>query len=307
MPTVLITGGTGLIGKNLTSHLTAKGYHVIILSRKPLSSENSMVEYAAWDPNNQTIDEAATAKADHIICLAGAGVMDKRWSENYKKEIIHSRTRGNELIIKSLQAPNKVRTVISAAAIGWYGPDAKPLKKKFTENDPPSPDFLGQTCRQWEESIEPITSLHKRLVKLRTGIALSTDGGAYAEFIRPMKFGIAAVLGDGKQVISWIHMDDLCRMYLHAIENENISGTYNAVAPMPVENKELILKAAKKIRGTFFIPVHAPAFALKLVLGDRSTEILKSTTVSSDKISATGFTFLYPSIDAALEELTRKK
>lgn len=307
MPTVLITGGSGLIGKNLTSHLTAKGYHVIILSRRPLSSENSMVEYAAWDPNKQTIDQDAVAKADHIICLAGAGVMDKRWSEKYKKEIIDSRTRGNEFIIKSLEAPNKVRTVISAAAIGWYGPDAKPRVKKFTEDDPPSPDFLGETCRRWEESIDPVKTLGKRLVKLRTGIALSNDGGAYAEFIKPIKFGIAAVLGDGKQVISWIHIDDLCRMYMHAIENESISGTYNAVAPLPVDNKQLILKAAKKIRGSFFIPVHAPAFALKMILGERSTEILKSTTVSCEKISATGFTFLYPSIDAALEELTRKK
>jgi uncharacterized protein (TIGR01777 family) len=307
MPTVLITGGSGLIGKNLTSHLTAKGYHVIILSRRPLSSENSMVEYAAWDPNKQTIDQDAVAKADHIICLAGAGVMDKRWSEKYKKEIIDSRTRGNELIIKSLEAPNKVRTVISAAAIGWYGPDAKPWVKKFTEDDPPSPDFLGETCRRWEESIDPVKALGKRLVKLRTGIALSNDGGAYAEFIKPIKFGIAAVLGDGKQVISWIHIDDLCRMYMHAIENESISGTYNAVAPLPVDNKQLILKAAKKIRGSFFIPVHAPAFALKMILGERSIEILKSTTVSCEKISATGFTFLYPSIDAALEELTRKK
>jgi uncharacterized protein (TIGR01777 family) len=143
-----------------------------------------------------------------------------------------------------------------------------------------------------------------RLVKLRTGIVLSNEGGALAEFKKPLRFGIAGILGSGKQVISWIHFDDLCRMYIYAIGNEKLSGSYNAVAPLPVNNKTLILKLAKIIRGEFYIPVYVPKFLLKIFLGERSIEILKSTTVSSEKIKNAGFIFLYPTIDAALKELT---
>ncbi len=145
-----------------------------------------------------------------------------------------------------------------------------------------------------------------RLVKLRTGIVLSNEGGALAEFKKPLRFGIAGILGSGKQVVSWIHIDDLCRMYIYAIENEKLSGTYNAVAPLPVNNKTLILKLSKMIRGEFYIPVYVPKFLLKIFLGERSIEILKSTTVSSEKIKNAGFIFLYPTVDAALKELTTK-
>ncbi len=310
MPAVLITGGTGLIGKNLTRHLTDKGYHVIIVSRSPAhSSDNPMLSYAAWDIDKQTIDADAIAKADYIINLAGAGVMEKRWSKEYKKEIVESRTNSSQLIVTALQDTNQVKAVISASAIGWYGRDEKPLVHEdgFIETDPADENFLGQTCQRWEESIEPVTHLNKRLVKLRIGIVLSNDGGAFPEFKKPLRFGIAAIFGDGKQVISYIHIDDLCRLFIYAIENEELAGSYNAVAPSPVDNKKLILKLARKIRGQFFIPLHVPRFLLQLVLGERSIEILKSTTVSWEKIKHAGFSFLYPSVDAALKELTEKK
>ncbi len=305
MPTVLITGGTGLIGKNLTRYLTSMGYHVIILSRQPVAESEINVEYAQWSIEKQTIDEWAVEKADHVICLAGAGIMDRRWTDQYKKTIIESRTKANELIIKYLHSSDNVKSVISASAIGWYGADKRGMNA-FTETDKASNDFTGETCRLWEESIAPVTAFNKKLVILRTGIVLSNDGGAYPAFTRPLRFGIAAVLGDGKQVISWIHMDDLCRMYSASIEDENISGIYNAVAPEPVTNKKLVLTAAKKIRGDFFIPVHAPAFALRMTLGQRSSEILKSTTVSSKKILDAGFTFLYPTIESAIDDLRNK-
>ena len=311
MPVVLITGGTGLIGKNLTRHLTSKGYEVIIVSRKPThASDDPKISFANWNVEEQKIDSDAIAKADYIINLAGAGVMEKKWSENYKKGIIESRTRSGELLINALQKnTNNVKAFISASAIGWYGGDTKALlhKNGFIETDPADKKFLGETCRLWEESIEPVTKLNKRLVKLRTGIVLSNDGGAFTEFKRSLRFGIAAILGNGKQMISWIHIDDLCRMYIYAIENENLSENYNAVAPSPVNNKTLILKLAKKMRGQFYIPIHIPQFLLKLILGQRSIEILKSATVSCEKIKATGFTFLYPSIDAALKQLSKKK
>lgn len=310
MPAVLITGGTGLIGKNLTRHLIDKGYNVIVVSRKALRSHDSKLSYATWDIKSQDMDINAIAKADYIIHLAGAGVMDKKWSKKYKKEIVESRAKSSELIVKALkQNPNNVKAIISASAIGWYGEDEKILKERkvFIETDPADKNFLGETCRLWEESIEPVTQLNKRLIKLRTGITLSNDGGAFAEFKKPLRFGIAPIFGNGKQMISWIHIDDLCRIYIHAIENENLWGSYNAVAPSPLNNKKLMLSLAKLMRGQFYIPVHVPKLLLKLILGERSIEILKSATVSCEKIKATGFTFLYPSIDAALKELTKTK
>lgn len=311
MSTILITGGSGLIGRSLTAHLTARGDNVIIVSRKPVeNSQNPLVTYAIWNIEEQKINSDAIAKADYIINLAGAGVMEKKWTAKYKKEIVESRTKSGELLIKALKEnSNNVKAIISASAIGWYGGDTKPLlhANGFIETDPADKNFLGETCKLWEESIEPVTKLNKRLVKLRTGIVLSSEGGAFVEFKRSLHFGIAAILGSGKQMISWIHMDDLCRMYIEAIENEKLSGSYNAVAPMPLNNKTLMLKLAKKMRGQFYIAIHVPQFLLKLILGDRSIEILKSATVSCEKIKEEGFTFLYPSIDAALKDLTNNK
>jgi len=307
MPAILITGGTGLIGKNLTGHLIVKGYDVIILSReKILESKNKQVSYALWKVEKQEIDANAIAKADYIIHLAGTGIADKRWTKKRKLEIVDSRVKSAELLVKALKEnTNNVKAVVSASAIGWYGEDVSPdaNKEGFKETAPSSEDFLGQTCKEWERSLEPVTQLNKRLVKLRTGIVLSNEGGALAEFIKPLRFGIATILGSGKQIMSWIHIDDLVRIYTAAIENENISGAYNAVAPTPVSNKDFILQLARIKRNSFFIPVYVPSFILKLVLGEMSIEVLKSTTVSCGKIKEEGFTFFYPTVDAALKAL----
>ena len=308
MPTALITGGTGLIGKNLTAHLIARGYDVIILSRENnLVSKTNNVTYAQWDIDKKLVDINALSKADYIIHLAGAGIADKRWTKKRKQEIIDSRVKSSELLIKALQEnENHVKAVVGASAIGWYGEEEFSFagKKNFTEMAPASDDFLGQTCLKWERSIEPLTQLNKRLVILRTGIVLSNDGGALAEFIKPLRFGLATILGDGKQIISWIHIDDLARIYTKATESDSMSGVYNAVAPLPVSNKELVLQLARKRRGNFFIPIYVPSFVLKVVLGEVSSEVLKSATVNNDKIKNTGFTFLYPTIDSALDNLS---
>jgi uncharacterized protein len=305
METILITGGTGMIGTQLRQALLNKGYKVIILTRgsdnKKLSQPG--LQYAQWNPARQYIDRGAIATADHIIHLAGAGVADKRWTTRRKQEIVDSRVKTGELLVKALtENPNKVKTVISASAIGWYGPDKNPVHP-FIETDPPSPDFLGQTCRKWEESLGPVTAMGKRLVHFRTGIVLSREGGALAEFKKPLRFGIATILGDGKQVISWIHIDDLVALYVAAVENEQMSGPYNAVAPGPGTNKELVLKLARAKRGKFFVPVRVPSFVLKIVLGEMSIEVLKSATVSSESVQKTGFAYRYPTLDMSLQHV----
>jgi len=320
MYTVLITGGTGMIGKALTSALLEKNYDVIILTREPEKRNitTSKLSYAGWDIPNQTIDKKVIAKADYIIHLAGAGIADKRWTKKRKQEIVDSRVKSGELLVRALKEnANNVKAVISASAIGWYlipGPSPRHCEqseasgegstfRKLEETDPPANDFLGQTCKQWEESIEPVLQLNKRSVKLRTGIVLSNESGALPEFIKPMRFGIAPILSNGRQIISWIHIEDLVRIYIAAIENENMNGVYNAVAPGPVSNEELVLQLAKIKRRSFYVPVHIPSFILKLILGEMSIEVLKSATISCDKLHFTGFTFLYPSLQSALKQL----
>ncbi len=330
MARVLITGGTGMIGKRLSQMLAEKGYEVVVVSRQSsvgsrqssdVSSQSSVVSlqsnisYAQWNIEEGWLDKDSFAKADYIIHLAGAGIADKKWNRKRKQEIVESRTKSSGLIVTSLKTiSNKVKAVISASAIGWYGcnlthPDKYRDSKGegFKEDALAADDFLGDTCKQWEQSIEPVTDLQKRLVILRTGIVFSNDGGAYEEFKKPVKKGMAAILGNGEQVISWIHIDDICRMYIHALENNQLQGVYNAVAPMPVKNKDFTLQLAKAIRGKYFISLHVPSFILRWMLGEMSIEVLKSTTVSAEKIRQTGFTFLYPSIQAALQQLINKK
>ncbi len=200
---------------------------------------------------------------------------------------------------------NEVKAIASASAIGWYGKDMV-QGKAFTEDDPASKDFLGETCRIWEEKITAAEQLGVRVVKIRTGIVLDEHGGALAEFVKPIKFGIAGILGSGKQMLSWVHVEDHCRILLQALEHSNMTGSYNSVAPEPVTNKSLVIAAAKIVKGSFYVPMHAPNFALKIALGERSIEILKSCTVSCTKIKNTGFNFIYPGINAALNDLLKK-
>ena len=307
MPSVLITGGTGLVGTAVKSLLEGKGYEVILLTR----SKTPIKGQAHWDINAGTIDATAIAAADYIIHLAGAGVADKRWSTARKQEILDSRTKSSALLVKALtETPNKVKAVISASAIGWYGPDQNNgvnhlAAQGFVETDPSYPDFLGTTCAAWEASIAPVTSpgLQKRLVCLRTGIVLSKQGGALKEFLKPLAVRMAAVLGNGKQMISWIDVRDLAKMFVYAIEHENLSGSYNAVAPSPVSNKTLTQTLASVLYGKFYITTYVPSFILKIMLGEMSIEVLKSTTVSAQKIQDAGFVFDYPEISKSLSSL----
>ncbi|HEX7847706.1 MAG TPA: TIGR01777 family oxidoreductase [Chitinophagaceae bacterium] len=325
METVLITGGTGLLGKALTKALLDKGYAVIVLTRESQFAMGSRqwaigsrqwaigngqlasgrISYAQWDLKKQLIDSSAISRADHVIHLAGASLAEKRWTAKRKKEIVDSRVKSGELLVKAMQeTPNKVKTVISASGIGWYGADSMiPNPQPFKETDPSANNFVGQICQQWEDSMEPVKEQGKRFVKFRIGVVLSREGGALNEFMKPIKFGIAAILGSGKQVISWIHIDDIVGLFITAIENKQLDGIYNAVTPFPVSNKALTIELAKQKRGKWFIPVHVPSFAVKLIVGEFSSEVLNSSTVSCEKIQHSGFVFKYPAIKDALRQL----
>lgn len=314
MATVMITGGTGLVGRRLAALLLEKGYEVIVLTRSkpvndaPVPSGKKGLSHAGWNPEKQQINQDALSRTDYIIHLAGAGVADKRWSVTRKQEILNSRTESSSLLVKALsETQNKVSAVISSSAIGWYGEDTENSRQQgFSEESQADTAYLGETCRLWETSIEPVSALGKRLVKFRIGIVMSNDGGALAEFKKPLKAGIAGILGSGKQMISWIHIDDLCRMFIYAIENPALNGTYNAVAPNPVSNAHLTLALAKQMRGKWFVPIYVPAILLKIIMGEMSIEVLKSATVSAQKIQQTGFAFSFPTIEEALASINTK-
>lgn len=306
MATILITGGTGLIGTALSKVLADRGHDVIILTRKAKPA-NGNIQYKEWNVEKGTIDVSAITEADCIVHLAGANVADGRWTKKRKQEIIGSRVKSGELLVKALQEhTNKVRAVVSASAQGWYGPDPQvPNPAPFTETDPPYTDFLGTTCKAWEDAIAPVAQLGKRLVTFRIGIVLSKEGGAYAEFKKPVSLGAATILGNGRQVVSWVHIRDLTRLFTAAVENDSWKGVYNAVAPNPVSNKAIILQIAKE-RDKFYVPFNVPSFALKIALGEMSIEVLKSVTVSSAKVLDEGFEFLYPTIGKAVAALEFK-
>ena len=274
MSIIGITGGTGLIGRHLTALLVEKGYKVIIFSRSAGKTGDKNISYTYWDPEKSEIDRAALGNIDCIIQLAGASVAQKRLTAKRKQEVINSRVQSTNFLLTQLkeQAPN-CKTIIAASATGFYGPDT-PGSIPFTETAPTYNDFLGETCRQWEDATEKANSF-MRTVIIRIGIVLGKDGGAFPELAGPLSFGIMPILGSGKQVVSWIDIDDLAGLFLFALENEGISGVYNGVSPNPVTHKQLMYAIARE-KGGLSIPAPVPAFALKIALGEMSTEVLKS-------------------------------
>lgn len=308
MATVLIAGGTGMIGKSLSKLLSGNGHNVIILTRQE-KAMNSAFRYATWDTDQQKVDEAAIREADFIINLAGAGIGDKRWTKKRKRALLESRVNSARTIVKALrEIPNKVKAVIQASGIDWYPADPQiPNNSPFTEDMPHGDHFLGLLCREWEESIQPVTALGKRLVILRTGVVLSRRDGAMDQFERPIRFGIAPIMGNGKQIFSWVHIEDICRMYAFAIENEQMQGVYNAVARTPISNRTFILELATVKMGRLFLPVRVPALFVRLLVGEMSDAVLKSTTVSSEKISREGYEFKFPAIEEALFDIEKNQ
>lgn len=302
MSSILITGGTGFIGHHLVPLLQREGYTIHVFTRKKEVAGKNGIRYFTWDPQTGDYDPRAFDGVTYILNLAGANVADKRWTSSYKKEIIDSRVLGIQLLANALkETPNSVQAVISASATGWYGSDTEDSLAKggFTENDPAAESFLAQVCRQWEDAAQQFAALNKRLVLFRIGIVLHPDGGMMKELLKPLRFGLAPVLGAPGQVISWIHLDDLCRLMLFAIRQENMQGVYNAVTTTPVTNSRLVTAIAKS-RKKFYIKIPVPRFALKMITGQFAEEITRSATVSGNKLANAGFLFNYTKIEDAV-------
>ncbi len=298
--TVLLTGGTGTIGKRLTELLLEQGFRVSHLSRSNTAVPN--VDTYTWDIKNGQIDPTAITTADHIIHLAGAGIADERWTDERKQEIIDSRTKSADLIAGVLKTTtHHVKSFISSSAIGYYGGDTK--DRPMVESSPAGSDFLAQVTRQWERSADQITALGIRTVKIRTGVVLTMAGGALPKLVQPLKLGVGAPIASGQQYISWIHLDDICRIYLKALTDERWQGAYNGVAPGPVTNEKLTHAIAEAIHRPIIIP-RIPAFAIKLLFGELAITVLGSSLVLNKRIKdETDFSYSFPDLKKALADL----
>ncbi len=297
---ILITGASGLVGSQLTEMLLEKGHHVSHLGR---SKKTGSVPSFIWDVENKVIDLQALAGVDTIIHLAGAGIADQRWTAQRKKEILESRTHSTQLLLDTLKNQrHTIKTFVSASAIGYYGFSLK--DEVFTEESKAGEGFLADVTRQWEEQTNPIATLGIQLVKLRIGIVLSEKGGALSEMAKPIRLGVGAPLGTGKQFLSWIHIDDLCAMFINVAENKSWQGAYNAVGMNWVTNAELTKEIAHVLKKPLWLPP-IPGFVMKIILGEMASMVLNGSKVSSEKIRKAGFKFKYEKLDEALKSLLK--
>lgn len=296
MAKILITGGTGLIGKALTKRLISEGHEIRILSRHPKSTDK--IKSFFWNVESQQIDESAFDGIEHIIHLAGAGIADKRWTNARKKEIIDSRVNSMKLITKVIKKKNShLKSFVGTSAVGFYGMVTS--EKIFSETDSGIDDFLSYTCTQWENSYKEIESLSEKACVLRLGIVLSANGGALKRLLPLFKLGLGSAIGSGKQYMPWIHIDDLVSVFYEALFNPNFKGIYNAAAPEHIRNKEFSKQLAKSLSKPFFFP-NIPSFLLKLIFGEMAKMLLEGSQVANQKLLNTGFTFKYPQLSMAL-------
>lgn len=295
MPTILITGGTGLIGSHLRKVLEAKGHRTLILSR---TGSNHTVH---WNPDKGTIDSRAIEAADVVINLAGANIGDKHWSRSYKQRILDSRTQGAALLARKFaERERPLQAFISMSAVGYYG--ARTVDTIFTEQDPPANDFLAEVCQAWEASATPFIKKGIRTVIFRAGVVFSMTGGALPSIVRPVRFFAGAPIGSGKQWIPWIHVDDLCDMFIMAIDNSSMTGTFNAVAPEHVSNEALTRSIASVIHRPTW-PLNIPTLLMKIIFRERATLLLEGSRVDGSKVLDCGFAFRFPKVRPALCDL----
>ncbi|MBB1192122.1 TIGR01777 family protein [Flavobacterium sp. SOK18b] len=300
---VLISGGTGFIGRQLTTLLLSKGFTVSILTRT-LRPNLEKVFYYKWDVENQTIDEQAVLRADFIIHLAGENIAEKRWTAKRKAAIIESREQSTLLLYTTIKKHNKkLDAFISASAVGIYG--AVNGEEICEETMLPENDFLGYTCQKWEDAIDFIENRNIRTVKLRTGLVLGKKDGVLNKLSTVFKLRLGSALGTGKQYMPWIHVDDLCEMYFHAMQNETMNGAYNAAIQDNTTNT-IFSKTLACVYGYAIWLPNVPVFVLEFMMGEMSKIVLTGRRVSSEKIEQTGFQFQFKNLEGALRNCLTK-
>lgn len=295
----LIVGGTGLVGKNLIKVLLEYGHEPILLSRKKNSKLG--IQSFIWNVDSSYIEDGAFDGVDYLIYLAGENIAEKRWSDDRKKQIIDSRVKGLELINKYLIEHNIVlKGIISASAIGYYGADRG--EEILDENSSEGNDFLSETVIQWEKSVWQMKQVERR-VALRIGLVLSSEGGALEKFTTPLRLGIAPILGDGKQWISWIHIDDLCEMFVYFMQNGVAEGVINAVAPNPIRNSQMMREIAQ-VYGKAYFFVKIPKFLIKLIFGEMGNMVLGSNFVVNNRMRGEmAFIYRFQTLNQAIIHL----
>ncbi|MBO2012183.1 TIGR01777 family oxidoreductase [Hymenobacter negativus] len=296
---VLITGGTGLVGTRLSTVLTEAGHCVAHLSRT-LAPGGSCHAFQ-WDPAAGTIDPLAVPFADAVVNLAGANVGEGQWTTDRKQALLASRVDSLALLHRELAEPgHRVRTVVSASAVGIYGATGDALVTEDTL--PVGNDLLADLTQAWEQAAAPLAALGLRVVVPRIGVVLSLAGGALPALASPVKLGFGAPLGSGQQWLSWIHIDDLCRLVLAMLTDDVWQGAYNAVAPNPATNTAFTTALAEVLHRPLLLP-NIPAFILQLAMGEQSEMVLNGKRVSAAKVLAQGFAFEFPGLREALQAL----
>ncbi len=296
---VLITGGSGLVGKQLSKLLLEQGYEVAWISRT--AGDTGKIKSYAWDLKNKHIDIKAFENVTSIIHLAGAGIADERWTDTRKKELIDSRVESTKLLLEYVEKLNiPLKAFISSSAIGYYGGNTGNEPKD--EYSQPGHDFLAEVCKVWEDEAMKFEQNKVRTVCIRTGIVLNSAGGALPKLAIPIQFGIGTYLGDGNQWMSWIHLADVCHIYLKALEDENLQGVYNATAPNPVTNKTFTQILAKQLK-KWVLPLYAPAFLFKILLGEMAVVVTGSSHVLCKRLSETDFVFKFRTLEEALKDI----
>ncbi|MEP4531808.1 MAG: TIGR01777 family oxidoreductase [Cyclobacteriaceae bacterium] len=297
---ILITGGSGLVGNHLSNLLTEAGHQVVHLSRNV--SGNEPYPTFKWDIHKGEIDETAFDQVTHIVHLAGAGVADKKWTDERKKVILDSRIKSTELLFTyASKLDLNLKSYISASAIGLYPYNDEVWAYEHTD---PGEGFLPDVVKEWEKAADLFQGVAS-VAKVRIGVVLSPEGGAMAEIARPIKMFAGAPLGSGQQVMSWIHIHDLAGIFKFIIEEE-IQGVFNATSPNPATNAQLTRCIARALQKPLILP-KVPAFVMKMMLGQMAEIVLKGSKVSSAKIQTAGFNFKFPELDEAVKDLLGKK
>ena len=299
---IIITGGTGLIGRSLSQALVSEGHEVIVLSRQPEKVKDAPVgvKVQAWDGKSAQGWGQLADGAGAIVNLAGAGIADERWSAARKQLIRQSRIEAGRAIMETIAAANvKPNVLIQASAVGYYGVHSGDAQ--LTESASPGGDFLSKVCFDWEASTAPASKFGVRRAIIRTGVVLSNEGGALPKQVMPFKFFAGGPVGSGKQWYPWIHVDDQVRAIQFLIANNKASGPFNLTAPNPVTNKEFGQIVGEVLGKPAFMP--APGFAMKTVFGEMSIVLLEGQRAIPQKLLDLGFKFKYATARAALQAL----